>query len=50
MEASSTSKWNGKIQWSAVKNSGISYVIIRCGYRGSTEGKISTHFLSPSFG
>ena len=34
------SKWNGKIQWSAVKNSGISYVIIRCGYRGSTEGKL----------
>lgn len=32
------SKWNGSIDWSAVKNSGISYVIIRCGYRGSTTG------------
>ena len=34
------SKWNGSIDWKAVKNSGISYVIIRCGYRGSTEGKL----------
>lgn len=34
------SKWNGKIDWTAVKNSGISYVIIRCGYRGSSEGKL----------
>lgn len=32
------SKWNGNIDWNAVKNSGISYVIIRCGYRGSTTG------------
>lgn len=34
------SKWNGTIDWNAVKNSGISYVIIRCGYRGSQEGKL----------
>lgn len=34
------SKWNGNIDWGAVKNSGISYVIIRCGYRGSSEGKL----------
>ena len=34
------SKWNGNIDWNAVKNSGISYVIIRCGYRGSGEGKL----------
>lgn len=34
------SKWNGKIDWASVRNSGISYVIIRCGYRGSTEGKL----------
>ena len=32
------SKWNGSIDWNAVKNSGISYVIIRCGYRGSSTG------------
>ena len=32
------SKWNGSIDWNAVKNSGVSYVIIRCGYRGSTTG------------
>ena len=32
------SKWNGTIDWNAVKNSGVSYVIIRCGYRGSTTG------------
>lgn len=32
------SKWNGTIDWEAVKNSGVSYVIIRCGYRGSSQG------------
>ncbi|MCR4584243.1 MAG: hypothetical protein K5686_00830 [Lachnospiraceae bacterium] len=32
------SKWNGSINWSEVKNSGINYVIIRCGYRGSSTG------------
>lgn len=32
------SKWNGNINWKAVKNSGVSYVIIRCGYRGSSTG------------
>ena len=34
------SKWNGNIDWTAVKNSGVSYVIIRCGYRGSTGGSL----------
>ncbi|MCM1215873.1 MAG: Ig-like domain-containing protein [Lachnospiraceae bacterium] len=34
------SKWNGNIDWAAVSNSGVSYVIIRCGYRGSTQGKL----------
>lgn len=34
------SKWNGTIDWNAVKNSGISYVIIRCGYRGSSTGAL----------
>ena len=34
------SKWNGKIDWNAVKSSGVSYVIIRCGYRGSTTGAL----------
>ena len=33
------SKWNGKIDWNAVKNSGVSYVIIRVGYRGSSRGE-----------
>ncbi|MCR5675568.1 MAG: Ig-like domain-containing protein [Lachnospiraceae bacterium] len=32
------SKWNGKINWNAVKNSGVSYAIIRCGYRGTSTG------------
>lgn len=32
------SKWQGNIDWTAVKNSGISFVIIRCGYRGSSTG------------
>ena len=34
------SKWNGNINWEAVKNSGINYVIIRCGYRGYTTGSL----------
>lgn len=34
------SKWNGNINWTAVKNSGVSYVIIRCGYRGSAQGQL----------
>lgn len=34
------SKWNGTIDWKAVKNSGVSYVIIRCGYRGSSTGAL----------
>lgn len=32
------SKHNGSIDWNAVKNSGVSYVIIRCGYRGYSTG------------
>lgn len=28
------SKWNGKINWTAVKNAGVDYVIIRVGFRG----------------
>ena len=34
------SKWNGKINWAAVKASGVDYVIIRCGYRGSSSGAL----------
>lgn len=34
------SKHNGNIDWNAVKNSGVSYVIIRCGYRGSSTGAL----------
>ncbi len=34
------SKWNGNINWTAVKNAGIKYVIIRVGYRGSTQGSL----------
>lgn len=34
------SKWNGKIDWNAVKSSGVDYVIIRCGYRGSSSGAL----------
>lgn len=40
------SKWNGIIDWNAVKNSGVSYVIIRCGYRGSSQG---TLIVDPTF-
>lgn len=32
------SKWNGNINWTEVKNSGVNFVIIRCGFRGSSAG------------
>lgn len=32
------SKHNGNIDWKAVKNSGVSFAIIRCGYRGYSTG------------
>lgn len=34
------SKWNSNINWNAVKNSGVNFVIIRCGYRGSSAGSL----------
>jgi GH25 family lysozyme M1 (1,4-beta-N-acetylmuramidase) len=34
------SKHNGNIDWGAVKNAGINYAIIRCGYRGSSSGAL----------
>lgn len=32
------SRHNGNIDWNAVKASGVDYVILRCGYRGSATG------------
>lgn len=32
------SKWQGDIDWDAVKDAGIDFVIIRLGYRGSSSG------------
>ena len=32
------SRFNGSIDWTKVRDSGVSYVIIRCGYRGYTSG------------
>lgn len=32
------STWNGTIDWSKVAKSGVNFAIIRCGFRGSTEG------------
>ncbi|MBD5478494.1 MAG: hypothetical protein HDR14_04245 [Lachnospiraceae bacterium] len=34
------SKWQGEIDWDKVKNDGIEFVIIRCGYRGSVTGTL----------
>ncbi len=34
------SMWNGQINWSEVANSGISFAIVRCGYRGSSAGML----------
>lgn len=32
------STWNGTIDWNKVAKSGVSYAIIRCGFRGTTVG------------
>ncbi len=32
------STWNGTIDWNRVAKSGVSYAIIRCGFRGTTVG------------
>lgn len=34
------SKWNGSIDWDRVRNAGITYAIIRCGYRGASTGAL----------
>lgn len=34
------SKWQGNINWTKVKQSGVEFVMIRVGYRGSSTGKI----------
>ncbi|MBQ7955136.1 MAG: glycoside hydrolase family 25 protein [Lachnospiraceae bacterium] len=34
------SKWNGEIDWEKVKADGVEFAIIRCGYRGYTEGSL----------
>ena len=35
------STWQGKINWAKVKNSGISFAMIRTGFRGTVSGKIT---------
>lgn len=34
------SKWNKTIDWEKVKDAGIEFAIIRCGYRGATSGAL----------
>ena len=34
------SKWNKEIDWEAVKDDGVEFAIIRCGYRGSSSGSL----------
>lgn len=34
------SKWQGEIDWNMVRDAGIEYAIIRCGYRGSVTGSL----------
>lgn len=34
------SKWNKDIDWEKVKKAGVEFVIIRCGYRGSSTGSL----------
>ena len=32
------SRWNGAVDWTKVKSAGMDFAVIRCGYRGSSEG------------
>ena len=41
------SKWQGEIDWEQVKNSGVKYVMIRCGFRG--YGSTGTLVKDPNF-
>lgn len=34
------SKWNKEIDWEKVKDAGIEFAIIRCGYRGASSGAL----------
>jgi GH25 family lysozyme M1 (1,4-beta-N-acetylmuramidase) len=34
------SKWNKEIDWKAVKDAGVEFAIIRCGYRGASTGAL----------
>ncbi len=34
------SKWQKEIDWDKVKNAGVDFAIIRCGYRGSVTGSL----------
>lgn len=34
------SKWNETIDWETVKEDGVEFAIIRCGYRGSSSGSL----------
>lgn len=40
------SKFNKKIDWDAVKDDGVEFAIIRCGYRGSSSGSL---IIDPTF-
>lgn len=35
------SSYQGEIDWAAVKEAGVDFAIIRCGYRGATQGKLN---------
>ena len=41
------SKWNKTIDWDEVKEAGIEFAIIRCGYRGASSGAL---VLDPMYG
>lgn len=40
------SKWNGSIDWNAVKNAGVDFAIIRCGYGSNTTSQDDEYFIS----
>ena len=40
------SYWQGNINWSKVKSSGIDFAIIRCGYGANTKAKDDTKFVA----
>ena len=49
MKGIDVSEWQGEIDWQQVKDSGVEFVIIRVGGRGTTEGGLYTDEYAQSY-